>query len=571
MDACHSASKGDITYDTSRYELIYPDLMPSCFVKIDNIKDYCVGFKTIKLYKGAINSSIHLKCHICSPENLTALRSAVKDKGHIVNAKIVQAHSHFGESNISFPRLPHINVNETSTLVEGLHYADFSDPDLYLKYVQELAESFVKELNKSSLHLIRLNVERFYDSIYTHAWTWLTTSKVFQNFLKKERPNLFEQSFAALKAGVNYGIVCGPMVTHDLAEDFLVFITKEILSSFKLVEPLQEIKIIRRLDTFNIQTSCDASIVRNVVEDVLDEFNLSLRRQRNAPDNKVQLKEYLNCSEIEKYSPGFIDEYDSDLVALLMYKKARESNYNKEDVEFVVDIIARVAEIIPIVCEILVDDYQSFKYAKVRPNMDLLLLRLLQRYIQIDCNSLQYMHLIWAAMCCDIHKDDKLFKKSPNKMPSLLLHDIMTKTRNEKITDISTLDLMYKKDLNEFYTSQLCNIMLHSLKLHRLLKVAVIGSKNAELFADHFQKAAKCTVDVLEASRDIKKYDYVIKQTDGASFTRNKDGIFVDFNKWKEAVELKTFQEFIKELRGTCYRGILCKWQISNTSHPSAV
>ena len=562
MTKCHSLSV-DNDINTSRYELIYPDVMPSCFVHWKNETVACIGYKTIKLYKGMLSDCTHIKCHVCSPQKLNNFCTVIKKYGAIVNAKIVQAHSMYND-NYSFPRLPHLHVDK-STYVD-LHYSDFTHPDHYLDAVVSLSHSFVKHMDINSDPIHRLNIERFYGSIYTHAWTWLLTSKAFQKELKDEWPNLFEKAFTALKAGETYGIVCGPMVTHDLAEAFLIFISKEIMIEYKKELNLA-IKMTRRMDTFNIQTTCDLKTLLSIIEDVLDEYNLSLRScttsLKNSTDENFHLKRYLGDSLTNTtYNTCYLDGYDSDLIALMMFKSFRDSHYLK-DVSDIINILSRVSEVIPIICNIFIDDYLIVNNM-YKETMATFAIALIGKCNLIDSNSIQYLHLLWLSMCCNIAKDHSLFATVPKKMPSLLLYTLFTHTKDSNITKLSSLDIGFKEDMNEFYTKQLCNGILESLKLHYLLQIAIIGTgfvnDNINSFATYLQDRVKCTIVILDNDDFIDKYDYVIKQSENSLFTENKNGISIEFSKWNALENDVKFKEWIGKLIDTKYRTKACHW-----------
>lgn len=158
--------------------------------------------------------------------------------------------------------------------------------ECYKKPVAKISESKekIKKLYLNNLFEIRLDIQSFFDSVYTHSIAWAMHTKSVAKKNKKDKTlagNLIDSCLQNLNSGQTNGILVGNAVSRIVSEIILCSVDKEIKSK------LPRINYLRYVDDYYIFVR-DSSQINNIIatfRQELSQYGLMLN------ENKLQINE----------------------------------------------------------------------------------------------------------------------------------------------------------------------------------------------------------------------------------------------------------------------------------------
>jgi hypothetical protein len=131
-----------------------------------------------------------------------------------------------------------------------------------------------------SRHLLKVDISRFYNSIYTHSIPWALHTKSVAKIHRKRAPyfgNALDEDCRKLQDGQTIGIPVGPDTSRVISEIILCSIDQI------LVEKLPEFKGVRIIDDYYLyfKSLGDAELARAVVHQTLREYELELNPNKD--------------------------------------------------------------------------------------------------------------------------------------------------------------------------------------------------------------------------------------------------------------------------------------------------
>ena len=514
-----------LKFDSNRYVLSFPDTFPSCFTHVrTSANDENGLYQSIRLYRGIISSNSYLLCDICHPHSLHVFNEKIKGFGHNVAAAIRTAKV---DKVICFPSLPHLYLansvyaNRVGDII--LREVELNDFDNYLDQVELLAKAFVSRVSSIAYNTCFKSIEMYYGSIYTHAITWHLSTRELQIKFRTDSsfwPSLFEKSITRLKGNESYGICCGLLATHDIAEAFLTFIDNKLHAALSKKFHGCSFHYTRRMDTFCFQSaSITSKQFSEIFEDVIEEFNLLPSKKdleiNNFTHPDFKLREFmLNNDFNQAYLQG---KFDQDLICLIMFKKLRDTGYSLYLDQFK-PCLLHCAEVIPFIVEFVINDFQAFVTFESTTKEALLNLAhfIIENCKDLSKRSIQHLSILWLDCACDINSK-YLVEYTSSSAPSIFFYKLMEHIRLEPITAINDKYIEFK-NMSPLFTSQLSLDIFSSLSLHRLVKILVLHKGDEDLadavvFAKRIQRYIKCTVHVrTDDFTHVHKYDVVYIQ-----------------------------------------------------------
>lgn len=190
---------------------------------------------------------------------------------------------------------------------DRLHNSHLSDEELGIEQYEEEYENlksfFVYEkysnihkfyddflfhrCEKKYNHLIKLDLTRCFDSIYTHSMAWAIYGKEYtkaNNFARTSFGYEFDKLMQALNYQETNGIVIGPEFSRIFAEIILQSIDKELLRVLKdkHIYEKKDYEIFRYVDDFFVFFNEDTKkqTILSELQHILSEYNLYLNEQK---------------------------------------------------------------------------------------------------------------------------------------------------------------------------------------------------------------------------------------------------------------------------------------------------
>eukprot|EP00835_Amoeboradix_gromovi_P006697 NODE_850_length_3705_cov_0.234609.p1 type:complete len:411 gc:universal NODE_850_length_3705_cov_0.234609:2428-3660(+) len=379
-------------------------------------------YESIRLYRGIISSKNYLLCDICHACSLEFFKKRIQKYGHNMAAAIRLVKN---VEMVCFPRLPHLYLSN-SVYSPDLSEVDVLDFETYLEQVRILSQKYVDRISSVGDNTCFKNIERYYGSIYTHAIAWQLSTKELQIKYRNYSsiwPSVLEKAITRLKGNETYGISCGLIATHDIAEAFLTFIDNKLYAALNATFPRKKFRCTRRMDTFCFQ-SFDISHVdfTEVFEDVIQEFNLLPSKKQLVIDNYLskdfKLREYLLNEDFNK--DYLLGPFDQDLICLLLFKKTRDTGYVVHLEEFE-PCLQHCAQVIPFIVEYLINYYQAIVQNSEENNAIINL----AEFIIANCKnlskrSIQHLAIRWLDIACDIRSEYLIDHKITSPPAALL-------------------------------------------------------------------------------------------------------------------------------------------------------
>jgi hypothetical protein len=149
------------------------------------------------------------------------------------------------------------------------------------------SEEFLS-LEQTHSHLLKIDVARCFDSIYTHSIEWTMRGKDFakRHLPKKNRPSNFEAAFDEVIRSANWnethGIIVGPEFSRIFAEIILQSVDRSIASRLRKAEI--DVEVRRYVDDYFIFSNSRETLaqVQSVISVRLRELNLHLNEEKTS-------------------------------------------------------------------------------------------------------------------------------------------------------------------------------------------------------------------------------------------------------------------------------------------------
>ena len=371
-----------------------PFALPSCFQwPNSSFADKLLDVHPIRLYKGLYSQKAFLVCTICHPVNIKNLATSIHDHYKRIAVKLSQT----PESVKRLPRTPQLFV-PNSRFQDNLYEVNSLTDDYFKaldQYIIELKSAF------DQVSPIRcFNISEFYSNTYTHALSWSFVSKIEQQNKMMEN---FEQHIRYLKGNESYGLACGPMITHDLAEMFLLLMDIDIQNALK--QEWDTIKIVRILDTYLIvhEDSVDMETVKESIEDVLMEYNLLLNPRKETAFNFDDIQ--LFTIDHKWHEIEITTQFDLPLIVMKCFSYFRQTYSNHID-KFIV-LLLKSIDCLPLISEFMVLDYCSpYSSDDLCISIRCFALLLFRNLSKFSRQSIQYCNLAYLAIVLRLNENE---------------------------------------------------------------------------------------------------------------------------------------------------------------------
>eukprot|EP00834_Sanchytrium_tribonematis_P006329 NODE_457_length_7221_cov_0.242207.p2 type:complete len:543 gc:universal NODE_457_length_7221_cov_0.242207:5737-4109(-) len=366
-------------------------------------------FMTIRLFKDNWSDHEFLYCTILSPKNLQNLINSFKSHYNRIARhlkKIPQIER--------FPRIPEHYVADAqySKLLKSMTPMDASSP----KYLENLiimlkgirSGIYLEPDCEKSCKRLYVNIKSFYPSVYTHAIIWTLSGKDLQ---KERLLDGFEKHIRQLKGNETYGLSCGALVTHDIAELFFELMDGPLLNALRQnhCDPEnhgQSIEICRMMDNIVIMypDSVEKDDILETLDVVLNEYRLMINHGKIKDVNPSCL-EFISDydKKLENITTKqYLKSFDAHLIKLAQFQIYRKS-YDNHSIQIMVQHILQSCEILPQIISGLLTDYcagsDCIAFGKA----------LAKAFTKASSQSIQYLSICWMCTIMDI--DTKMFDK----------------------------------------------------------------------------------------------------------------------------------------------------------------
>ncbi len=158
--------------------------------------------------------------------------------------------------------------------------------ECYKKPVKDIfgSKGKIKKIYQNNLYEIRLDIQSFFDSVYTHSIAWAMHSKSFAKKNKHDKElsgNQIDKCIQGLNSGQTNGILIGNAISRIVSEIILCSIDKVIKSRIKGV------KYIRFVDDYYVFVK-DSSQINSILAIFRQEL---AKYELNLNENKLQIIE----------------------------------------------------------------------------------------------------------------------------------------------------------------------------------------------------------------------------------------------------------------------------------------
>jgi len=187
-------------------------------------------------------------------------------------------------------------------------YFSYRDYGLSHKFFE--SEEFL-ELERRYTHLMKLDISRCFDSIYTHSIEWSMRGKEFSKEHLKRKPVTFESTFdSAIRHGnwdETHGILVGPEFSRIFAEIVLQSADRSILSLVNAEMPAACV-IKRYVDDYYVFSSSIETL--NRIEELIRRSLRDLNLHLNEHKREVQTRPFVSKVSVARSGVGeAIDEF----------------------------------------------------------------------------------------------------------------------------------------------------------------------------------------------------------------------------------------------------------------------
>lgn len=190
-------------------------------------------------------------------------------------------------------------------------------------------------------YLLKIDIQKFFDSIYTHSYKWVIASKTYDSKKMKESSSIFsniDTFLQNLNGSKTNGILVGPELFRLLAEFLLVQIDELLLHKLNTYSYIASVdyEIFRYIDDYFIFTN-DKVVEKNIhkeLEYLLNRFQLSINPEKIVESDTAfnddyvwlvdivpivnSLLELINpiSIDIEKTIGDIIDDLEEEVIGL---------------------------------------------------------------------------------------------------------------------------------------------------------------------------------------------------------------------------------------------------------------
>ncbi len=434
--------------------------------------------------------------------------------------------------------------NEDDLIEEsGKEYQSLKTFFVYENYsnIYKFYEDYIyHRAEKKYARMLKFDVSKCFDSIYTHSISWALIDKEFiKNNLKKEE-HTFSGKFDKFMQNTNYGetngIIIGPEFSRIFAELILQQIDK------KIEQTLRDKGIIHKVDYE----------IYRYVDDFFVFYNKEETREQILDNYKILLKEYkmsLNDSKTKLYEKPLITE--------ITIAKNKIVNLLKEDIKFKIRKEEdKEDKEIPI-GQRDNEEYVPEKKIKVsdidvRCNSNKLITEFKTVIVVSNVTYKDIMNYTLALLKSNLVSNIEKYEKHKRKLEKRKSQGLLTKEEEKKIIKQETNYRKYIVEILDF-TFFLYGV---SPKVNSTIKLVNILSKIITTFKKKYRFH-------FEEPRDGKKY-LLVHQFDKLNqetvFKKILDEIILvlDKNKVAEHVQIETLyllivlRELGKDYRLTC-------------------
>lgn len=202
-------------------------------------------------------------------------------------------------------RIPYHNNNLYYKNTEGnkVNYSHMKDGKQFLIALESSGDYFKHRPNKTITnflngklyndylnsfdYLLKIDIQNFFDSIYTHSYKWFIASKTYDSKKMKDASSIFsniDTFLQNLNGSKTNGILIGPELFRLLAEFLLVQIDELLINTLHTYNYSQyaDYNICRYVDDYFIFTN-DKQVEKNIrkeLEYLLNQFQLSINEKK---------------------------------------------------------------------------------------------------------------------------------------------------------------------------------------------------------------------------------------------------------------------------------------------------
>ena len=397
------------------------------------VKSKCFKFSTPK---GNINRR---EISLVNPYHYFFLSKKIADNWQIID-------THYNKSDISLTRPIFRNSSERA---------------ISRKYSFEDITSIFLTKSVGANYLLKIDISRYYSSIYTHSIPWALHTK---DVAKVNRGNdyignILDQLSRNLQDGQTKGIPIGQDTSLIISEIIGTAMDEKIMGK------INYINMFRYVDDYYLflDKEDDAEKALQVIRNVLREFELEINEEKTGIHNMPQSLEPKWLSQInslsidENHLISFINNVYSIMIdnpngEVLRYAFARLKRIKIKKEQwpiiqaFLLNSFIYDATAAPLACSILSKFYHK-KYG-IDENMVLQVVHtLLNQNAVKDCEY----ELLWALWMCKLLKvklDDELLKKANTiKSPLLILIILFDYRHNSSLDKSEWIKYMTKEEL----------------------------------------------------------------------------------------------------------------------------
>lgn len=213
--------------------------------------------------------------------------------------------------------------------------------------------------NDNFKYLLHFDIERFFDSIYTHTFTWLITNNSLDAIKHNSSNSLYSNADTFLQninGAKTNGIVIGPEISRLMSEFLLTHIEDKIYYALenKNINVGQDYNLFRFIDDYYLYTN-DKKLeieIYNIIETSLDKFHLGVNKRKTIEYETITL--FNNWIDgITKIIYDFDDIFSSDNKKQFNYgslknkiiKLVQDSDEQRRIVSYLLTVIVNKVEI----------------------------------------------------------------------------------------------------------------------------------------------------------------------------------------------------------------------------------
>lgn len=352
------------------------------------------------------------------------------------------------------------------SLSKPLHGLPPSDKP-YNKKTYSIAETkpYIEKLYQDNLYQIKLDINSFFDSIYTHTISWAmhTISIAKKSDGKSLEGDKLDISIKGMNYGQTNGILVGNAVSRIVSEIILCAVDKEIQSKFK------NIKSCRFVDDYYIFLK-DATQIQNVVSFIRHELG---RYELILNENKIQIEEspfvyekpwveevklfvHLNSEVFLNKVISLFSNYKDISIMRFGISVLSKHSLNKRDWKVMESKILNVWVKFPSVSDLVIKIFLDNKTILNKTNLKNAIYSILNKCISLNLHQ-EVIWAVWIAKVFDIKiKKDYVVKiiESKNALAIIILLDMIHsgKCQNSKevILAVKNLrEILKKHDIDE--------------------------------------------------------------------------------------------------------------------------